>query len=43
MNDVTGSAPTPVSSGYYDDAFVKTADGWKIKSRTLYRDPVAVE
>ncbi len=43
VNDVTGSAPTPVSSGYYEDVFVKTPDGWKIESRTLYRDPVAVE
>ena len=41
VNDVSGSEPTPVSSGYYDDVFVKTSDGWKIASRTLYRDPVS--
>ena len=41
VNDVSGSEPKPVVSGYYDDIFVKTSDGWKIKSRTLYRDPVA--
>lgn len=36
--DVSGEQPTPVVSGYYDDVFVKTSHGWKIKSRTLYRD-----
>ena len=40
VNDVTSTAPQAVASGYYDDVFVKTADGWKIKSRTLFRDPV---
>ena len=38
VNDVSGPAPKPVVSGYYDDVFVKTADGWRIKSRTLTRD-----
>ena len=37
--DVSGAQPTPVVSGYYDDVFVKTSDGWKIRSRTLHRDP----
>ena len=41
VNDVSGTEPTAVSSGYYDDTFVKTATGWKIQTRTLYRDPVA--
>ena len=41
LNDVTGSEPKAVASGYYEDTFVKTADGWKIQTRTLYRDPVA--
>ena len=36
--NVSGERPTPVLSGYYDDVFVKTSDGWKIKSRTLHRD-----
>ena len=36
--DVSGAQPTPAVSGYYDDVFVKTPDGWKIKSRTLHRD-----
>ncbi len=38
VNDVSGPEPKPVVSGYYDDVFVKTAGGWKIKSRTLVRD-----
>jgi hypothetical protein len=41
VNDVSGREPTAVSSGYYDDTFVKTATGWKIKTRTLHRDPAA--
>ena len=36
--DVSGAQPTPVVSGYYDDTFVKTSNGWKIKTRTLHRD-----
>ena len=40
VNDVSGTEPIPVASGYYDDTFVKTPDGWKIKTRTLSRDPV---
>ncbi len=41
LNDVTGPEPRTVASGYYDDTFVKTADGWKIQTRTLHRDYVA--
>ena len=41
VNDVSGAEPMAVSSGYYDDTFVKTATGWKNQTRTLYRDPVA--
>ena len=41
VNDVSGAEPIPVASGYYDDTFVKTPDGWKIKTRTLSRDPAA--
>lgn len=40
VNDVSSAEPTAVASGYYDDVFVKTSKGWKIESRTLYRDPV---
>ena len=36
--DVSGGQPTPVASGYYDDVFVKTPGGWKIKSRILHSD-----
>ena len=38
LMDVSGEQPTPVVSGYYDDVFVKTPAGWKIKTRTLHRD-----
>jgi len=27
-----------VASGYYDDVFAKTAEGWRIKHRTLHSD-----
>ena len=30
--------PNVISSGYYEDKFVRTDAGWKIKHRTLYRD-----
>jgi hypothetical protein len=36
--DVSSGQPTPAASGYYDDVFVKTPNGWKIKSRILHRD-----
>lgn len=43
VNDVSGAAPKPVVSGYYEDVFMKTADGWKISSRTLSRDSVSAD
>ena len=36
--DVSNRPPTTVASGYYDDVFTKTANGWKIQSRTLHSD-----
>ena len=38
LMDVTVRPPNVISSGYYEDQFVKTDAGWKIKHRTLYRD-----
>jgi len=38
LMDVTERPPTVIGSGYYEDKFVKTDDGWKIKHRTLFRD-----
>ena len=38
--DVSRRPPTPVVSGYYDDEFTRTRDGWRIKSRTLHSDAV---
>ena len=38
LMDVTARPPSIVGSGYYEDNFVKTDAGWKIKHRTLYRD-----
>jgi hypothetical protein len=38
LNDVSGSEIKAVASGYYDDIYVKTSDGWKIKSRRLTAD-----
>jgi len=36
--DVTTRPPTLTSSGYYEDVFTRTADGWRIKHRTLHGD-----
>ena len=36
--DVTTEPRTIVSSGYYDDVFTKTPDGWRIQHRTLHSD-----
>jgi len=36
--DVSGKQPVVTFSGIYEDAFVKTTDGWRIKSRTFRRD-----
>ena len=38
LNDVSGSEIKAVASGYYDDIYVKTSDGWKIESRRLTAD-----
>ena len=38
LMDVTIRPPNVISSGYYEDKFVRTNSGWKIKHRTLYRD-----
>ena len=42
MLDVSSPVPTEVASGHYDDVFVKTPDGWRIKVRTGYSDPSVV-
>ena len=42
MLDVSSAVPTEVASGHYDDEFVKTDDGWRIKVRTGYSDPSIV-
>ena len=36
--DVTSSPPTMTASGYYEDEFVRTPAGWRIKHRTLHSD-----
>ena len=36
--DVSGDAPNTVASGYYDDTYVKTAEGWRFKTRTITAD-----
>ena len=38
LMDVTVRPPNVISSGYYEDKFVRTNSGWKIKHRILYRD-----
>lgn len=38
LMDVTNRPPSVIGSGFYEDRFVKTDDGWKIKHRTLFRD-----
>jgi hypothetical protein len=39
--DVTTRPPTMTASGYYEDVFTRTPDGWRIKHRTLHSDPAA--
>lgn len=39
--DVTKRPAPIVASGYYEDEFVRTRAGWKIKKRTLHSDPVS--
>ena len=36
--DVSGKQPVISSSGYHDDVFVKTADGWRVKHRKVSFD-----
>ena len=36
--DVSGGEPKNRASGYYEDEYAKTADGWRIKNRTLHFD-----
>ena len=38
--DVTTRPPTLTATGYYDDEFIRTGEGWRIKHRTLHSDPV---
>ena len=40
LMDVTTRPPTLTASGYYEDVFVRTPVGWRIKHRTLHSDPV---
>jgi|TARA_B100001971_G_C18165275_1_gene523803 hypothetical protein len=39
--DVTTRPPTMTASGYYEDVFTRTSDGWRIKHRTLFSDGAA--
>ena len=36
--DVSGGAPNTVASGYYDDTYVRTPEGWRFKTRTINAD-----
>ena len=36
--DVSSGQPQPLASGYYDDVYEKTSDGWRIKRRILHSD-----
>ena len=36
--DVTSRPPTMIGSGYYEDTFVRTPLGWRIKHRKLFMD-----
>jgi hypothetical protein len=35
--DVMAQPPAIAGAGYHDDRFVKTSDGWRIKTRTSTR------
>ncbi len=35
MMRVSTTPPTPASAGHYDDVYVKTVNGWRIKRRTI--------
>jgi hypothetical protein len=43
LNTTSGKQPVTVLAGYYDDTFVKSAKGWRLKARTLISDPPATE
>ena len=43
MMRVSTTPPTPVSAGRYDDVYVKTPAGWRIKRRNHPRGPVRRE
>lgn len=36
--DVSGDEPKQAASGYYDDTYVKTAEGWRFQTRTINSD-----
>ena len=36
--DVAGGAPNAMMSGYYDDTYTRTPEGWRIKSRAIKFD-----
>ena len=38
LNGVAEGQPRPVASGTYDDVYVKTSDGWRIKHRIINFD-----
>ena len=40
--DVTTRPSTVTATGYYDDEFVRTSDGWRIKRRTIHPDVASV-
>jgi hypothetical protein len=39
LMDVSGKEPRIYGSGYHDDTFAKTANGWRIKTRLDHNDP----
>ena len=39
LMDVSGKEPRLYASGYSDDTYVKTPDGWRIKMRVDHNDP----
>ena len=38
--NIAASPPTTVSAGHYEDVFVKTASGWRIKQRIIKQYPL---
>ena len=39
LMNVSGKQPVIYGSGYHDDTFVRTANGWRIKTRLDHNDP----